>query len=151
MAVGGFKFRISFTCPYKLLSLQVYFRDCFGLFLRSQKSLFSPTLYRGLFSNRIMNGSHPVGIYLLKVNNRNTRTRCEMCSKLTIKTFDIWTYFTPCSRVSIVNFKHVNAGYVRLILPKQFTEYLSELENISYQNPFLYIEYMGQGIQNLSK
>ena len=27
----------------------------------------------------------PTGIYLLKVNNRNTRTRCEICSKLTIK------------------------------------------------------------------
>ena len=27
-----------------------------------------------------------VGIYLLKVNNRNTRTRCEICSKLTLKT-----------------------------------------------------------------
>ena len=38
-------------------------------------------------------GKHPTklgtlatGIYLLKVNNRNTRTRCEICSKLTIKT-----------------------------------------------------------------
>ena len=30
--------------------------------------------------------SNPAGIYLLKVNNRNTRTRCEICSKLTIKT-----------------------------------------------------------------
>ena len=29
--------------------------------------------------------SIPVGIYLLKVNNRNTRIRCEICSKLTIK------------------------------------------------------------------
>ena len=29
---------------------------------------------------------NPAGIYLLKVNNRNTRTRCEICSKLTIKT-----------------------------------------------------------------
>ena len=28
----------------------------------------------------------PSGIYLLKVNNGNTRTRCEICSKLTIKT-----------------------------------------------------------------
>ena len=28
----------------------------------------------------------PAGIYLLKVNNRNTRTRCVICSKLTIKT-----------------------------------------------------------------
>ena len=28
----------------------------------------------------------PAGIYLLKVNNRNTKTRCEVCSKLTRKT-----------------------------------------------------------------
>ena len=28
----------------------------------------------------------PAGTYLLKVNSRNTRTRCEVCSKLTIKT-----------------------------------------------------------------
>ena len=28
----------------------------------------------------------PVGIYLLKVKNRNTRIRYEICSKLTIKT-----------------------------------------------------------------
>ena len=27
-------------------------------------------------------------IYLLKVNNRNTRTRCETCSNLTIKTIE---------------------------------------------------------------
>ena len=36
----------------------------------------------------------PAGIYLLKVNNRNTRT-----------------YFTPCSSVSIVYFEHVIAGW----------------------------------------
>ena len=30
----------------------------------------------------------PAGIYLLKVNNRNTRTRCEICPKLTIKTLE---------------------------------------------------------------
>ena len=28
----------------------------------------------------------PGDIYLLKVNNRNTRGRCEICSMLTIKT-----------------------------------------------------------------
>ena len=28
----------------------------------------------------------PADIYLLKFNNRNTRTRCEICSKLAIKT-----------------------------------------------------------------
>ena len=31
-------------------------------------------------------GVDPGGIYLLKVNNRNTRTRCIICLKLTIKT-----------------------------------------------------------------
>ena len=31
---------------------------------------------------------YPVGIYLLKVNTRNTRIRCEICSKLTIKTLE---------------------------------------------------------------
>ena len=30
--------------------------------------------------------NNPAGIYLLKVNNRNTRARCEICFKLTIKT-----------------------------------------------------------------
>ena len=30
----------------------------------------------------------PVGNYMFNVNNRNTRTRCEICSKLTIKTPD---------------------------------------------------------------
>ena len=29
--------------------------------------------------------NNPAGIYLLKVSNRNTRARCETCSKLTIK------------------------------------------------------------------
>ena len=29
---------------------------------------------------------NPAGNYLFEVNNRNTRTRCEICSKLTIKT-----------------------------------------------------------------
>ena len=46
------------------------------------------------------------GIYLLKVNNRNTRTRCEICSKSAIK--------TPKRRhwrrsgVFIVNFEHIS-------------------------------------------
>ena len=31
-------------------------------------------------------GRNPTGNYMFKVNNRNTRTRCEICSKLTIKT-----------------------------------------------------------------
>ena len=44
-------------------------------------------------------GPHLAGIYLLKVNNRNTRTRFKVSSK--------WTYSTRCSSVSIVNFELV--------------------------------------------
>ena len=35
---------------------------------------------------KVITTFYPVGIYMFKVNNRNTRTRCEICSKLTIKT-----------------------------------------------------------------
>ena len=47
---------------------------------------------------------------MFKVNNRNTRTRCEICSKLSIKTPERH-HFTPCSTVSITNFEHVIAGW----------------------------------------
>ena len=47
---------------------------------------------------------------MFKVNNRNTRTRCEIWSKLTIKTPER-RYFTPCSSAFIVNCEQVNAGW----------------------------------------
>ena len=40
----------------------------------------------------------PVDICLLKVDNRNTRTMCEICSKLTIKT----------PERLFVNFEHIS-------------------------------------------
>ena len=48
----------------------------------------------------------PAGIYLLKVNNRNTRIRCEICSKLTIKTPERRHWRS--SGVFIVNFEHIS-------------------------------------------
>ena len=47
---------------------------------------------------------YPAGIYLLRVNNRNTRTRCE--TKLTIKTPERphWHH----SDVFIVNCEHIS-------------------------------------------
>ena len=47
---------------------------------------------------------------MFEVNNRNTRPRCEMCSKLTIKIPER-RHFTPRSSVSIVSFEHVNGGW----------------------------------------
>ena len=48
---------------------------------------------------------------MFKVSNRNTRKRCEICSKLTIKIPERKTYFTPFSSVSIVNVEQVNTGW----------------------------------------
>ena len=47
----------------------------------------------------------PAGIYMLKVNNRNSRTRCEICLKLTIKTPE--RRQQRRSGVFIVNFERV--------------------------------------------
>ena len=38
------------------------------------------------YSNDLTESDLPAGNCMFKVNNRNTRTRCEICSKLTIKT-----------------------------------------------------------------
>ena len=48
----------------------------------------------------------PAGIYLLKVNNRNTKTRCKICSKVTLKIPER----RPKRRsgVFFVNFKHIS-------------------------------------------
>ena len=45
-----------------------------------------PTSVRKSRTNTFDESINPAGIYLLKVNNRDTRTRCKICSKLTIKT-----------------------------------------------------------------
>ena len=47
--------------------------------------------------------SVPVGIYMFKGNNRNTRTRCKICSKLTSG-----GYRWHRSGVFIVNFEHIS-------------------------------------------
>ena len=49
---------------------------------------------------------NPVGIFMFKVNNRNTRTRCEICSKLTIETPERRQWCR--SGVFIVNLEHLS-------------------------------------------
>ena len=48
-----------------------------------------------------MTTMYSANIYLFKVNNRNTRKRCKICSKLTIKT-----------SISIVEFEQINVNWV---------------------------------------
>ena len=73
----------------------------------------------------ILINNYSAGIYLIKVNNRNTRIKCEICSRLTIKIpeWRPWrrslltlNIFTPCYSVSFVNFEHVNAAWVESYL-----------------------------------
>ena len=50
---------------------------------------------------RIGIDENPAGNYMFNVKNRNTRTRCEICSKLTINV-------RRRSGVCIVNFEHIS-------------------------------------------
>ena len=48
----------------------------------------------------------PARNYTFKVNNRNTRTRCDICSKLTIKTPEGRQWHR--SGAFTVNFEHIS-------------------------------------------
>ena len=64
----------------------------------------------------------PANIYLLKINNKSTRKRCEISSKLTKKTaeqrrrrqFDVLLLTLLVSSVSIVDFEQLNVYWVPL-------------------------------------
>ena len=89
--------------------------------------------------------------YLFKVSNRNTRKRCKMRSKLTIKTpershrrrsdvFNIlntwlWTYFTHFSNVSFTDFKHINDSWVNLHVVIICTVHIKPKEELQDQKP----------------
>ena len=62
----------------KVLMLPVYSQSYFSHFRNHQYSYGATEKVRFQISL--------VGDYMFKVNNKNTRTRCEICSKLTIKT-----------------------------------------------------------------
>ena len=59
-----------------------------------------------------LNDCFPANIYLFKVNNRNGRKRCEICSKLTIKTLLKLLYLTLLSNVFIDEIEQVNHFWV---------------------------------------
>ena len=66
-----------------------------------------------------LNASNSAIFYLLKVNNRNTRKRCGICLKLTIKTSDVvlvflllnLNIFHTISNISIVDSEQVNVDW----------------------------------------
>ena len=88
----------------------------------------------------------PADNYLLKVNNRNSRTRCETCSKLTIKTpeWRQWSssdvfiinfeHISLCSSVSIVNFEQVKAGWIAYLFSQAHSQ-ISSCHNRTHIPP----------------
>ena len=52
--------------------------------------------------------NNPTGINLFKVKYKNTRKRCKICSKLTMKAKEWRHNFTHCHGVSTVDFEQAN-------------------------------------------
>ena len=69
-----------------------------------------------MHGSNLLNTATPAGIYLLKVNNRSTITRCEICLKLTIKAPERRQWRR--SGIFIVDFEHIShLVIVFLLLP----------------------------------
>ena len=71
-----------------------------------QNTCFSEKELKIILQDKYSNHADLTGIYLLKVNNRNTGTRCEICSKLIIKTSE--RRLKRRSGVFIINFEHIS-------------------------------------------
>ena len=63
----------------------------------------------------LRNVNFPANIYFFKVNNRNPRKRCEICSKLTLKhqndVSDVVLLFLLLIMLTIVDFDQVNVSW----------------------------------------
>ena len=99
---------------------------------------------------------NPAAIYLFKVNNRNTRARCKICPKLTIKSPEqyqwcrsgvfIVNFEHTCTSVSIVNFEQVNAGWVRRFQSARSPTNLFEANVLyTYTNQSIGLQYKSIG------
>ena len=96
---------LKFT-PYLLwivLSLVVKF-TCYSVAKFIRRKTYSLHIANNKISIFIL--PFPASIYILQVNYRNTRTRCEICSKITIKIPERRHWRR--SGVFIVNFDHIS-------------------------------------------
>ena len=117
---------VKVTCYLTMLfhpNLNLIFFDCQQPFIKVFRGFFFSSFftkemkldyYHHKLTAQVASQKFDLGNYRFKVNNRNTRTRYEICLKLTIKTPEQrhWTYPTPCSIVSFVNFEHVDTSWV---------------------------------------
>ena len=101
------------------------------------------------FALLMSNFRYPANSYLFKKNNKNIWKRCQMCSKLTMSTTEkrqsrrsgvfiilvSWTYSTPISNVSIVEFEQVNIWWedpIFCIKPMLIFIYTTKSQNLKY-------------------
>ena len=66
--------------------------------------------------------TYPAGNYIFKVNNRNTITRCEICSKLTIKTPERRRRRSCVFSLNFEHISHLVLMFLLLTLSKYFTQ-----------------------------
>ena len=93
----------------------------------------------------ILNDDIPAGNYTFKVNNRNTRTKCEICSKLTIKTPERRHWRR--SGAFIVNFEHIShfvLVFLSLTLSRQMPAGIKFGSYARDTDPFVYRENFNQ-------
>ena len=100
----------------------------FGKVLSANETIGVNINFSKLFWQLFQKSCRPhILVGMFKVNNRNTRTRCKICSKLTIKTPERRHF----PSASIVNFEHVPVGWVLIyVLSKAFFWMLEIWRNI---------------------
>ena len=87
---------------YQFTSLVIYFHNV----LASSYSFYTKNILWRSCQVAWTKWNYSAGIYLFKVDNENTRTVCEICTKLTIKT-PAWGHWHR-SGVFIVNFEQIS-------------------------------------------
>ena len=79
--------------------LRIYFSNQQDLYLQGDSYQLS----------HVTTSLFPTSIYLFKVDKRNTKANCEICSKLTVKTLaSFWCF--------IVNFEHISHLFLVFLL-----------------------------------
>ena len=87
--------------PVKLLAWVAWWRGSLIFWHESKSWCGSKTI---LFTSRSF--SYPAGNYMIKVNNKNTRARCEICLTLTIKTPERCQYEIIKNKVTWLEYTH---------------------------------------------
>ena len=92
-----------------------------------------PTNVKGVHVKKRKQRNNPVNVYLFKVNNRNTRERWEICSKLTIKTSERRQWRR--SGVFVTSFSKCLLGksYVKIFLIVRFFIFIVVRKKVFYQ------------------